>query len=94
MMVHAFRKGIVPGPFSESLIKNHLKTFAEIKRHAVVHITAEEELSEKAHMRGPYAATCSRSPSSPKGPRGDDRDEGPREAAALSKAQYEGVRER
>ena len=24
MMVHAFRKGIVPGPFSESLIRNHL----------------------------------------------------------------------
>jgi len=47
MMVHAFRKGIVPGPFSESLIWNHPKTFAEIKRRAVAHILAEEELSEK-----------------------------------------------
>ena len=47
MMVHAFRKGIVLGPFSESLIRNHPKTFAEIKRHAVAYITAEEELSEK-----------------------------------------------
>jgi len=47
MMVHAFRKGIVSGPFSESLIRNHPKTFAEIKRHAVAHITAEEEVSEK-----------------------------------------------
>ena len=47
MMVHAFRKGIVPGPFIESLIRNHPKTFAEIKRRAVANITAEEELSEK-----------------------------------------------
>jgi len=47
MMVHAFRKDIVSGPFSESLIRNHPKTFAEIKRHAVAHITAKEELSEK-----------------------------------------------
>jgi len=47
MMVHAFRKGVVLGPFSESLIRNHLKTFAEIRRHAVAHIAAEEEFSEK-----------------------------------------------
>jgi len=47
MMVHAFRKGIVPGHFSESLIRNHPKTFAEIKRCAVAHIMVEEELSEK-----------------------------------------------
>ena len=47
MMVHAFRKGIVPGPFSESLIRNHPKTFVEIKRHAVAHIAAKEEVSEK-----------------------------------------------
>ena len=47
MMVHAFRKGIVSGPFSESLIRNHPKTFAEIKRRAVAHIMVEEELSEK-----------------------------------------------
>ena len=40
MMVHVFRKGIVPGPFSESLIKNHPKTFAEIRRRAVTHIAA------------------------------------------------------
>jgi len=47
MRVHAFRKGIMLGPFSESLIRNHLKTFIEIKQRAVAHITAEEELSEK-----------------------------------------------
>jgi len=47
MMVHAFRKGIIPRPFSEALIRNHFKTFAEIKRRAVAHITAKEEVSEK-----------------------------------------------
>ena len=47
MMVHAFWKGIVLGPFSESLIQNHLKTFAEIRCRAVAHIVAEEEVNEK-----------------------------------------------
>jgi len=47
MTVHAFRKGIVPRPFSESLIRNHPKTFAEIRCRAVAHIVAEEEVSEK-----------------------------------------------
>ena len=47
MMVHAFRKGICPGPFSESLIKNRPKTFAEIRRRAVAHIAAEGEVNEK-----------------------------------------------
>ncbi|XP_068503695.1 uncharacterized protein [Phaseolus vulgaris] len=46
-MVHAFRKGIVSEPFSEVFIRNHPKTFAKIKRHAVAHITVEEEVSEK-----------------------------------------------
>jgi len=47
MMVHAFRKGIVPGPFSESLIRNHPKSIAEIRHRVVAHIAAEEEVSEK-----------------------------------------------
>ncbi|XP_068498458.1 uncharacterized protein [Phaseolus vulgaris] len=47
MMVHAFRKGIVPGPFSESLIRNHPKTFGEIRRRVVAHIAAEGEVYEK-----------------------------------------------
>ncbi|XP_068504024.1 uncharacterized protein [Phaseolus vulgaris] len=47
MMMHALRKGIVLGPFSESLIRNHPKNFAEIRRRAVAHIAAEEEVSEK-----------------------------------------------
>ena len=61
MMVHAFRKGIVSGPFSESLIRNHPKTFAEIKRRAVAHIAAEEEVSEKHTCvvpTRPHATSC------------------------------------
>jgi len=47
MMVHAFRKGIMRGTFSELLIRNHPKTFDEIRRRAVAHIVAEGEVNEK-----------------------------------------------
>ena len=47
MMVHAFRKGIVPGPFSESLVRNRPRTFAEIRRRAVAHTAAEGEVNDK-----------------------------------------------
>jgi len=47
MMVHAFRKGIVSGPSSESLIRNRQKTFGEIRRRAVAHIAVEGEVNEK-----------------------------------------------
>ena len=43
MMVHTF----MPGPFNESLIRNHPKTFAEKTHRAVAYIAAEEEVSEK-----------------------------------------------
>ena len=62
MMVHAFRKGIVAGPFSESLIRNHPKTFTEIRRCTVAHIAAEEEVSEK---RTCVVPTCPRATSRP-----------------------------
>jgi len=62
IMVHAFRKGIVPGPFSESFIRNHPKTFAEIRRRAVAHIAAEEEVIEK---RTCVVPTCPRATSHP-----------------------------
>ena len=61
MIVYAFRKGMCPGPFCESLIHNRPKTFAEIRRRAVEHIASEGEVYEKrttvaparprAHMR-------------------------------------------
>ncbi|XP_068486741.1 uncharacterized protein [Phaseolus vulgaris] len=47
MFVHAFKKGVLPGPFNESLIRSHPASFAEIRRRAVAHIAAESEVSEK-----------------------------------------------
>ncbi|XP_068466255.1 uncharacterized protein [Phaseolus vulgaris] len=47
MIVYAFRKGVCPGPFCESLIRNCPKTFAEIRRRAVEHFASEGEVYEK-----------------------------------------------
>ena len=47
MFVHAFKKGVLRGPFSESRIRCHPVTFAEIRRRAVAHIAAESDVSEK-----------------------------------------------
>ena len=41
MIVYAFRKGICPGPFCESIIRNRPRTFAEIRCRAVEHIATE-----------------------------------------------------
>ena len=53
MLAHAFKKGVLPGPFSESLIRSHPSTFAEIRRRAVAHIVAETEVSEKRGSAAP-----------------------------------------
>ena len=53
MMVHAFRKGILSGPFSDSLIRCRPKTFCEIRRRVVAHIIADEEVTEKIGSVGP-----------------------------------------
>ena len=47
MIVYAFRKGMCPGPFWESIIRSRPRTFAEIRRHAVEHIATEGEVCEK-----------------------------------------------
>ncbi|XP_068504378.1 uncharacterized protein [Phaseolus vulgaris] len=47
MLVHAFKKGVLAGPFSESLIRNRPSTFVEIRRRVVAHIAAEIAMSEK-----------------------------------------------
>jgi len=66
IIVHAFRKGICPGPFSESLIRNRPRTFAEISSRAVTHIAAEGEVNEKrasvvpARPRAPLRAQPAR----------------------------------
>ena len=57
MMVHAFRKGIMPGHFSESLIRCRLKTFCQNRRRAVAHNVVEGELTEK---RGSIVSICPR----------------------------------
>ena len=45
MMVHTSRRGVLPGPFSDSLIRCHPKTFGEIRHRAVAHIGTGEELT-------------------------------------------------
>jgi len=62
MIVHAFRKGILPRPFSESLIRSRPKTFCEIRRRAIAHIVTEGEVTEK---RGSIAPGRPRGPSRP-----------------------------
>jgi len=47
MIVYAFKKGVCPGPFCESIICNRPKTFAEIRRRVVEHIASEGEVDEK-----------------------------------------------
>jgi len=47
MIVYAFRKGICPGPFCESIIRNRPRTFAKIRHRAVEHIATEGEVCEK-----------------------------------------------
>ncbi|XP_068461558.1 uncharacterized protein [Phaseolus vulgaris] len=57
MIVYAFRKGVCPGPFCESIIRNRPRTFAEIRRRAVEHIASEGEVCEK---RTSVVPTCPR----------------------------------
>ena len=42
MIVHAFVKGMLPEPFSESLLRVYPKTFTEIRRRALTHIAAHD----------------------------------------------------
>jgi len=66
MIVYAFRKGVCPGPFCESIIRNRPRTFAEIRRRAVEHIATEGEVCEKrtsvapTHPRAPLRAQPAR----------------------------------
>jgi len=60
MIVYVFRKGVCPGPFCESIIRNRPRTFAEIRRRAVEHIATEGDVCEK---RTSVAPTRPRAPS-------------------------------
>ena len=53
MMMHAFIKKMLPGPFSESLLRFYPKTFSEIRRRALVHITTDDRVTEKRGLVGP-----------------------------------------
>jgi len=47
MMMHAFRKGVLLGPFTGSLIRCRPKMFCEIKRRVVAQIVAKGAVTEK-----------------------------------------------
>ena len=47
MIVYAFVKGVCPGPFGESIIRNRPRTFAELRRRVVEHIASEGEVCVK-----------------------------------------------
>jgi len=53
MMVHAFVKGLLLGAFSESLLRFYPKTFSEIRHWALMHIAADERVTEKCGLVGP-----------------------------------------
>jgi len=53
MTVHAFTKEMLPGPFSESLLRFYPKTFCEIMRRALAHIAAEDRVTEKCGFVDP-----------------------------------------
>ena len=52
MITYAFRRGVCPGPFHESITQRRPRTFAEIRRRAVEHIASEEEV----YTKRPYEA--------------------------------------
>jgi len=79
MIVHAFRKGMCPGPFCESIIRSRPRTFAEIRRRTMEHIATEGEVCEKrtsvapARRRAQSRAQPARVNEATTGKRGQDR---------------------
>ena len=53
MIVHAFVKGMLARPFSESLLRFYPKTFTEIRRRALAHIVADDRVTQKQGLVGP-----------------------------------------
>jgi len=60
MMVHAFVKGMLPGPFSESLLRFYSKTFTEIRRRSLTHIVADDRVTEKQGLVSPIRPQAAR----------------------------------
>ena len=53
MIVNAFVKGMLPGPFSESFLRVYPKTFTEIRRRALAHIVADDRVTQKQGLVAP-----------------------------------------
>jgi len=53
MTVHACIKGMLSGPFTESLLRFYPKTFSKIRRGALTHIVADDQVIEKRGLVGP-----------------------------------------
>jgi len=53
MIVHALVKGMLPGPFSESLLRVYLKTITKIHRRALAHIAADDRVTQKQGLVAP-----------------------------------------
>ena len=81
MMVHAFRKGIVPGLFSESLIRNCPKTFDEIRRGGSHRYRGRSQ--REVYVCCSHTPMSTRLTSTLEGTRGNDREEDSGEAATL-----------
>jgi len=47
MMIVAFEQGMAEGPFSDSLIRNPMETFFEVREQVVTHIEAENVVLRK-----------------------------------------------
>jgi len=54
LMVNAFGQGVMAGPFSDSLIRNSVVTFVEIRCQVVAHISAEEVVYMKHNNTYPW----------------------------------------
>ena len=53
MIVHDFAKGMLPGPFSESLLRVYPRTFTEIRHRALAHIAADDCVTQKQDLVPP-----------------------------------------
>jgi len=53
MIVHAFFKGMLPGPFNESLLWVYPKMFTEIRCRALAHIAADDRVMQKQGLVAP-----------------------------------------
>jgi len=63
MIVHAFVEGMLPGPFSELLLRVYPRTFTKIQRRALAHIAADDRVTQKQGLVAPVRPqTTTRTP--------------------------------